>query len=508
MKSSIFSRLMLYLLLFFALILGISYLALSSYFESYYTQKRLDDLERRTHEIILQYEKRGIDADLEALIQAYGEEGTVIQITKANDQTAKIYLEISRKMAYPSKKETFNGLIGQGSDERKGNGSGKGDGSANGGLADGYRHGLTFEEQISNYQSGQSFITLLESANQEVEWLTYKELAADGAQVTGRIPLYSVNEVIDVVQSFLLVFLSLVFLTSLVFAYFFAKGISKPIVELNEIAKNMGTLDFSRKYQGKRRDEVGQLGQTLNAISDKLEKALSDLKAELSKERTLEKMRQRFTATVSHEIQTPLAIIKSHAEGLEDHIPESQKERMDYYQIIQEESDKVSAIASDLLDLAQIESGVYRLKKEKTVVDDFLKKILKTYQKSYPELKLGLDHQGTGMISIDPNRMEQVFNNIIANAIKHLKPKDGWIKIQSRLEKETWNISIYNDGLKIPEKELSQIWDYFYMGDANKKGTGLGLAISKGIIACHGGMVWVENEEKGVSFLFEIPNKN
>ena len=496
MKSSIFSRLMTYLSLFFLVLIGVSYLALSTYFESYYSQKRLDDLERRTHDIISHYDEKGIDGDLEALIEAYEEEGTVIQITKVNDPIAK-RMVISRKMNPSASSKSSQG---------KGQGEGKADGTGKSQDPQGHHRGLSFEEQISNYEPGENFITLLESANQEVEWLTYKEVAADGTQVTGRIPLYSVNEVIEVVQGFLLVFLSLVFMVSLVFAYFFARGISRPIIELNKIAQGLGALDFSQVYQGKRADEVGQLGATLNIISQQLENTLTDLGAELSKEKTLEKMRQRFTATVSHEIQTPLAIIKSHAEGLEDDIPESQAERRDYYQIIQEESDKISAIASDLLDLAQIESGVYRLKKERIVVADFLKDILKTYQTTYPQLTL--DHQGGETIRIDSHRMEQVFNNIIGNAIKHLAPKDGALVIDSQLDQEMWHLSIYNDGPTIADKDLSQIWDYFYMADSKKKGTGLGLAIAKGIISCHGGEAKVKNYQKGVAFLIDIPTKN
>ncbi len=497
MKSSIFSRLMTYLSLFFLVLIGVSYLALSTYFESYYSQKRLDDLERRTHEIISHYDEKGIDGDLEALIEAYGQEGTVIQITKDNGPIAKIHLSISRKMSPPA---------GAGSGQGKAQGEGKADGTGKTETPEGHRRGLTFEEQILNYQPGESFITLLETANQEVEWLTYKEVAADGTQVTGRIPLYSVNEVIEIVQGFLLVFLSLVFLASLVFAYFFARGISRPIVELNKIAQGLGALDFSQVYQGKRADEVGQLGATLNAISQQLENTLTDLRAELNKEKTLEKMRQRFTATVSHEIQTPLAIIKSHAEALEDDIPDNQAERMAYYQIIQDESDKISAIASDLLDLAQIESGVYRLKKERIIVADFFKDLLKAYQPSHPQLTL--DHRGGETIWIDPYRMEQVFKNVIGNAIKHLAPKDGAIAIDSHLDQKMWHISIYNDGPTIAESDLGQIWQYFYMADGNKKGTGLGLAIAKGIINCHGGQIGVKNCQNGVAFLIDLPHKN
>jgi signal transduction histidine kinase len=331
------------------------------------------------------------------------------------------------------------------------------------------------------------------------------ETTNDGVQVTGRIPLYSVHEVIDVVSDFLLFFFLIVFVLLIIFSFFFARGISKPIIELKNIAESMGALKFDNKYIGKRKDEVGQLGATLNQISDELESSIEHLKVELSKERTMDQMRKRFTAYVSHEIQTPLAIIKSYAEALEDEIPQNRGEEVEYFQLIQKETDKISGIASDLLDLSQMQAGVYQIKREKTDIDVFLENSLKPFTIAQSDIDFELENSALQQINVDQSRMEQVFKNIIGNAIKHLEPENGKIKITSQIVNQNWRLSIYNDGKAIPEAELQDIFEYFYTAQSGKKGTGLGLAIVKGIIGCHGGTVSAQNLNTGVLFQVEIP---
>lgn len=305
----------------------------------------------------------------------------------------------------------------------------------------------------------------------------------------------------------MLIFLIVIFACSLVFAYFFARGISKPIVRLNRISKEMGNLNFAQKYKGHRKDEIGQLGETLNHISDELEGAISKLQEELNKERAFEKMRQRFTAQVSHEIQTPLAVIKSYAEALEDGILENRNEELDYFITIQKEADKISGIASDLLDLSQIESGAYQLKKEAVSGFDVISSVVERFMHTYPEKNIVFENQCDPelKINMDRKRMEQVFYNLLNNAIKHVNPSDGVIEVKSGVGSDKWTVSVYNMGKSIPENEIDQIWEYFYKAKSDKKGTGLGLAIVKGIIACHGGKVAVDNRENGVWFEVALP---
>lgn len=106
---------------------------------------------------------------------------------------------------------------------------------------------------------------------------------------------------------------------------------------------------------------------------------------------------------------------------------------------------------------------------------------------------------------MDRKRMEQVFYNLLNNAIKHVSPTDGIIQVGCESQEKEWIVSVYNVGKSIPQDEINQIWEYFYKAQSDKKGTGLGLAIVKGIIICHGGKVAVDNRDNGVWFEVRLP---
>lgn len=546
MRSSIFSRLMLYLGAFFLVLCLLTYYILGSYFEVYYTQKRTAFLIDKTSQAAVMYNQGGLTPELQAYIDVAEEEGIVIQIIQQQTETEAISLETdsteNNSVEIVAASQGLDGInltdgsgqtvvekkrlaagsehSGDGNEAGAGAGSGSGNGSGNGsgagdGTGSGSEHGSgagagqqnSLENQVSEHQQNESFVIVLGNNEHQVEWLTHKVVATDGAQIIGRIPLYSVHEVVEIVENFLLVFLMIVFACSLLFAYFFSRGISRPIVLLNRISREMGNLNFTQKYQGIRKDEIGQLGETLNHISDELEGAILKLQEELDKERTFEKMRQRFTAQVSHEIQTPLAVIKSYAEALEDGILENREEELEYFVTIQKEADKISGIASDLLDLAQIESGAYQLKKESVSGVEVIASVVERFVNTYPEKNIVFNNHcdPERRLTMDRKRMEQVFYNLLNNAIKHVNPTDGIIQVGCEIREKEWIVSVYNVGKSIPQNEIDQIWEYFYKAQSDKKGTGLGLAIVKGIIICHGGKVAVDNRDNGVWFEVRLP---
>ncbi|WP_373483268.1 ATP-binding protein [Acetobacterium sp.] len=542
MRSSIFSRLMLYLGAFFLVLCLLTYYILGSYFEVYYTQKRTTVLIDKTSQAATMYNQGGLTPELQAYIDVAEEEGIVIQIiqkqTESESTSLKEFLTEDRTVEIVAASQELDGInqtdgsgstvvekkrlaVGSehsGSGNESGAGAGTGNGSGNGsgsgsGTGSGTEHGTgagqqnSIENQVKEHQQDESFVIVLGNDDNQVEWLTHKVVAADGVQIIGRIPLYSVHEVVEIVENFLVVFLMIVFACSLLFAYFFSRGISKPIISLNRISREMGNLNFTQKYQGFRKDEIGQLGETLNHISDELEGAILKLQEELNKERTFEKMRQRFTAQVSHEIQTPLAVIKSYAEALEDGILENREEELEYFVTIQKEADKISGIASDLLDLAQIESGAYQLKKETVSGVEVIASVVERFANTYPEKNIVFDNHcdSERKVIMDRKRMEQVFYNLLNNAIKHVSPTNGIIQVGCEIREKEWIVSVYNVGKSIPQNEINQIWEYFYKAQSDKKGTGLGLAIVKGIIICHGGKVAVDNRDNGVWFEVRLP---
>jgi signal transduction histidine kinase len=313
------------------------------------------------------------------------------------------------------------------------------------------------------------------------------------------------DAVVVLVQKFFLYFGIANAAVFVLFAFFFSRSMSRPLRELNAIAAEMGKLNFSLQYNGNRRDEIGQLGGTLNALMKRLENTISQLKGELSKEKTLEKMRTQFTAQVSHELQTPLSVIKGYAEALADNLYAGE-EAEDAYRILVNEAEKLSSMVDDLLNLSQIEAGAYVLNKQKFSLQAMFNKLDGRYRVFADEKRIHLHINVPDDASCfgDEQRLEQAVNNILTNAMKHT-PDDGNIFITLTQNEENIVITVENDGDPISKEDLPHIFESYYRGKSSARGTGLGLAITKHIITLHGGSITAANTKRGVLFEIILP---
>ncbi len=291
--------------------------------------------------------------------------------------------------------------------------------------------------------------------------------------------------------------------------------VTKPLLELNDSASKMADLDFSKKCNINREDEIGNLADTLNFLSENLNKSLTSLKdanykleEDIEKERRLEKMRKEFVAAVSHELKTPISLIGGYAEGLKDDIFEG--EEKDYYiDVIIDESKKMANLVADMLDLSQLESGNFKLVKEEFYIDELLKTTIKKFAAVFNDknIKFDINFIENTKVHADWSRMEQVITNFITNAIRHTN-EDGSIMVNIEQQEDRVLISIENTGENISEDEIDKIWDNFYKIDKARTrklgGTGIGLAIVKNILMLHGSEYGVKNTDKGVKFYFTL----
>jgi len=233
---------------------------------------------------------------------------------------------------------------------------------------------------------------------------------------------------------------------------------------------------------------------------------------DISRLKELEKIRQDFVANVSHELRTPLTTIKGYTETLldgalkEDIAPQ-------FLQVIQKHADRLTKIVEDLLALSKIESKEFYLKWEPLPlseliddVSDFVKEAAQKKKISISRSIIPSSLEATG----DRNYLEQVFINLLDNAVKYT-PEGGEISI-SAVEKgqREIQVSIQDNGIGIPQEDLSRIFERFYRVDKGRSqelgGTGLGLSIVKHIIQAHGGRVWAESQlGKGSTFYFTLP---
>jgi len=318
-----------------------------------------------------------------------------------------------------------------------------------------------------------------------------------------------------------------------------ASRVAKPVKTMAHVAKQISAGDLSERVQRgpELRDEVGELARNFNQMADRLAENREEMKAlyaDLERkvaERTLElqdanrrlqeldKLKSHFLSTVSHELRMPLTSIKAFAEILLDSpLDESTQKR--YLDIIDKESDRLSRLISDLLDLAKIE----RREMSWTMVHADLREVVskavsplialtKTQQ-----IRLEVDPFQRLPVWVDTDRIQQVVTNIVGNAVK-FSPESGSIGI--RIEERTSSgprearpgryvaVAVSDTGPGIPQEEKELIFSKFYRGPRKhpgRSGTGLGLAISKEIVTHHDGEIWVESEPgAGSTFYFTLP---
>lgn len=327
--------------------------------------------------------------------------------------------------------------------------------------------------------------------------------------------LQPVDEASSVIKDFYIYFYIGAIILIIILSLIYTNMVSKPLVKINNTAKKMAALDFSQKCNVETEDEIGNLANTLNFLSDNLDNALTSLKGankkleyDIEKERKLEKTRKSFVNVVSHELKTPINLIGGYAEGLKDGVFDSEKK--DYYiDIIIDESKKMTDLVNDMLNLSHLESGIFKLSKEEFFIDKLIYSVIRRFSVIIDNKGINLQYDILNNIKVyaDWNMIEQVITNFLTNAIRYTGSGGNIILSTKKLESKIV-ISIENAGKLIPKDEIDKIWNNFYKIDKSRNrklgGTGLGLAIVKNILTLHEYKYGVKNTENGVKFYFEM----
>lgn len=210
-------------------------------------------------------------------------------------------------------------------------------------------------------------------------------------------PLLAIQESAAIANRFFLFSGLITILIGLVPAYIFARRFTRPIMSLNNIAQKMSHLDFSEKYQVTSNDEIGELGKSINSLSDQLDHAISELtqanlklQADIEYERSLDEMRKAFISSVSHELKTPIALIQGYAEGLKLNVVDDEAGKDYYCEVIVDEARKMNIIVRDLLDLSQYESGPFKIDRQLFDISALLDQLLNKYQPLFQEKRVSL----------------------------------------------------------------------------------------------------------------------
>ncbi|MFC5772456.1 ATP-binding protein [Ectobacillus antri] len=236
---------------------------------------------------------------------------------------------------------------------------------------------------------------------------------------------------------------------------------------------------------------------------------------DMTEERRLEKMRKDFIANVSHELRTPMVMLQGYSEAILDNVVTTKEEVDEFVRIIYDESLRLGRLVNELLDLARMESGHVELHLEQTEIGPFVDKIIRKFQGIAKEKEVYLKaHVLTkhNIYTFDPDRMEQVFTNLIDNAVRHTAAQ-GTVELVVRDKTMGICFEVKDSGVGIPAEDIPFVFERFYKGDKARTrdkagGTGLGLAIAKNIVEVHGGQISVTSQENiGTTFTICLPQE-
>ena len=273
------------------------------------------------------------------------------------------------------------------------------------------------------------------------------------------------------------------------------RSIMRPLSALTEAAHAMGEGDFSRRLDEEKGDrELRQLAHTFNGMSGKL--------------RDLENSRREFVANVSHELRSPITSIKGFAEGMADGvIPEEDHPK--YLRLVAEESNRLSHLVGDLLQLSRLEREDAALEKTEFDMNEMLRRAIIRRMNDLDAKKINVEcdfRADPCLVRADSERIEQVVVNLLDNAIKFTGEKGKIVLTTERLGEEA-RITVWDDGISIPEEDRGRVFERFFTADrahTSGKGTGLGLSICQRILEMHGKEIRLQDTEEGTGFRFSL----
>ena len=299
-------------------------------------------------------------------------------------------------------------------------------------------------------------------------------------------------------------------------ALLLSRSISHPLAQITRASEEMARGNYKQNISLRSRDEIGRLASAFNAMADQVSLSHTTLRD--------------FLANVSHELKTPLTSIQGFSQAMVDGTIKDPAEFAEAGRIINDEADRMRHLVEDLLYLSKIESGQIKMEKQPVDLENILHACVRKFERRVAEsdLTVALDVGPLPNVSGDAHKLEQVFSNLLDNAVKHT-PAGGKIRVQARgnsdgSPRHSPNsnasghssaalgacVSVHNTGSVIPPEDRDKVFERFYQVDKSRakvgEGSGLGLAIVKEIVVAHGGTVAVKSAaESGTEFVVTLP---
>ncbi|WP_255428534.1 cell wall metabolism sensor histidine kinase WalK [Sporosarcina sp. resist] len=327
--------------------------------------------------------------------------------------------------------------------------------------------------------------------------------------------LQPVGEAVEILKKYFVYLTPVIIMLTIILSLIYSRIVSRPLVTLNRAAARLAKLDFTMEPEIHSKDEFGELSRNLNALSQNLDTTLKELtnmnvklQVEMEEKRRSEQLRKELIANISHELKTPLGIVKGFAEGLQDGVASDKKDR--YLNHIVNETDRMNALIMDMLELSKFEVKAIHLTLRSVSMTNLVQNVADSFSHQLEEkhLQYKLNKVEELFVKADSRRIEQVVLNLLSNAIRHAVENSVIsISIERTYSGKVVTV-IENAGPPIAEDDLNRVWDQFYRiersRDRKSGGTGLGLAIVKHILELHDSEFGVANTNQGVAFSFTL----
>lgn len=321
--------------------------------------------------------------------------------------------------------------------------------------------------------------------------------------VTARLMFISPHDLI--LTTALLLFGGVV---SIISVHFLSNTLIDRIHQLGQAAQRVAQGDLRARIDIQGRDELTRLAATFNQMAE----GLATLEAE---KQQLEQTRRDLIAWVSHDLRTPLAVIRAMNESILDGVVTDPQTVKRYTETIQREVHHLGKMIDDLFDLAQIDAGHVNLNRERVSLSDMISDTIGSLSAKAEGLNISITGEigdAVDLVSVAPDKIQRVLYNLLDNALRHSVP-GGVITLRAAAVGNEVRVSVHNTGEPISPSDLPHIFNRFYRGEPSRtqadngyRGTGLGLAIVRGFVEAHGGRVAVTSDRTaGTTFTFTLP---
>lgn len=349
---------------------------------------------------------------------------------------------------------------------------------------------------------GELNMTLTNTKTQQ-EMIIYGKLIKDNLSnyyLYINSPLEPYDSLIRFFANQYLFYMLIIAIISVVLATFLSNKLTGPIVNMKKSADILATGNYDVHFDNSYYNELNDLANTLNDATSKLSK--------------VDELRKDLIANVSHDIKTPLTMVKAYAEMIMDISGDNKQKREEHLNVIIGEVDYLDHLVSDMSELSKLQSGNYILQQANFDIVKVIKEILNIYQVLINDQHIDCKYIGDDSVIVyaDEIKIKQVIQNFVSNAIKHTQDDAKLIIKVIKLD-DAIRVEVIDNGQGIKEDELPYIWDRYYKIDKsfrrNQQSSGLGLAIVKAILDAHGASYGVISEQgKGSCFYFELVQEN